>query len=139
MVDNGPSTGNQKYDEGLTGRVLAPAEKGVQGFVGNHKKKYIGLSFKHLSVVFGLMLLLLSGEVLGQTINSNINWSAISPTPTSNSAIIISNNAIVTVDVSNAVCLSIQIGLTSGSSNSNTGTLTFSGLTPTLTAGSITI
>ena len=57
------------------------------------------------------------------TITSSKNWSAISPLPTSSDAIVVKNDATLTVDVSNALCASLQLG--SGSPSSGAGTLSF--------------
>ncbi|HYM95535.1 MAG TPA: hypothetical protein VET23_15460, partial [Chitinophagaceae bacterium] len=75
------------------------------------------------AIAFVIANLFLVSNAVGQTvITSNTNWNAISPTPTSATTIEIRNNATLTVNVSNAVCASIQIG---GNSGSGAGTLLF--------------
>ncbi len=71
------------------------------------------------------------------TISSNTNWSAIvGGPPTSADAIIITNGATLTVDVSNAVCASIQIGTTT---STNTGTLSFNSGSQVTVSGTVTV
>ena len=82
-------------------------------------------------------ILLLSYNVFSQTvISSNTNWSAILPAPTSSTAIEIHSNAILTVDVSNAVCLSLIAG---GGSNPSTSTLFFNSGSQLTVSGTVTI
>src|SRR6266700_1739483 len=57
------------------------------------------------------------------TVSADQNWSGFSPQPTSADAIQVGNGAILTVDVANGVCASIQLGLSSGSVGD--GSLTF--------------
>jgi hypothetical protein len=58
------------------------------------------------------------------TVISNTNWSALSPTPTSTSTIEVKNGATLTVDVSNAVCATMQLGR-KPNPNGGSGTLAF--------------
>ncbi len=82
--------------------------------------------------LFFLVMVTATTFVKGQVIiSANTNWSAISPTPTSSTTIEIRNGATLTVNVTNAVCASIQIGATA--SPGNFGVLTFSGANPQLT------
>ena len=92
-------------------------------------------------VVVGFLFLGLSIHSLQAatvTISANTNWSAITTgsgpggLPSTADAVIVRGNSTLTVNVTNAVCLSIQIGGTSGGT-SGAGTLTFSGTTPNLT------
>ncbi len=83
-------------------------------------------------------IFVLSGyNVYSQTIiTSNTNWSAITPTPTASDAIEIYSGATLTVDVSNAVCLSLIVG----GGSSGTANLRFSGTNPQLTvSGSVSV
>jgi hypothetical protein len=61
---------------------------------------------------------------LSYVVTSNMNWSALSPTPTSSSTIEVKAGATLTVDVSDAVCGSIKVGR-SVAPNSGNGTLKF--------------
>ena len=71
------------------------------------------------------------------TITANTNWSVISPAPTASDNIIITNSAVLTVNVGTAVCANIQIA--SGSSNGSTGTLFFNSGSQVTVSGSVTL
>jgi hypothetical protein len=58
------------------------------------------------------------------TITANTNWSSLSPTPTSTSTIEVRNGAVLTVDVANATCATLQLGRKPNPSSGD-GTLSF--------------
>jgi len=83
-----------------------------------------------------VLLLLLSSKTNAATINvtSSTTWSALGTTPTAADDIVISNQATLTVNVSNAVCKSITLG--NGGSNNN-GNLTFNASSQVTISGNI--
>jgi len=88
------------------------------------------------SLIVWLLLFVVVGSVNGAiiTITSDINWSAINNgsgpggLPNNTDAIIIRGGHTLTVNVTNAVCASIQVGGTTiGTTGNGAGNLTFSG------------
>lgn len=69
------------------------------------------------------------------TITTNTNWSAIpSGPPLSTDTVTVKNGATLTVDVTNAVAATLNLGISGGASNGN-GTLSFSAGTSVLSVG----
>jgi hypothetical protein len=76
-----------------------------------------------------IIVLAFAEEVRAIDITSNTNWSTITPIPTSATTIVVTNGAILTLDVTNAVCNIITLGKT----NTGNGTLYFSTVSGTIT------
>ncbi len=99
------------------------------------------------SLIIGLLLLLVGVEsVNGATIivtSNNINWSALTGLngghlPTRSDSIVVTNDKILTVDIPDAVCGGMLLGVP-GNKNNGDGTLTFSSSTSQLTLNNLTI
>jgi len=78
----------------------------------NHKKQSKELFSSLLSLSLFLILVLFSNYSLQAstfTVTANRSWSMLMPTPTAVDVIIVRNGATLTVDVTNAVCGSIQL------------------------------
>jgi len=74
------------------------------------------------------------------TVISSANWSAFPTTPTTSDNIVVRNGATLTVDVSDAVCASIQLGRDGmGAGFAGTGTLVFNASSQLTVSGTVTI
>ena len=94
-----------------------------------------------------MLLLVEVGSVNGATIivtSNNINWSAltggtgVNGLPTRSDSIVVTNDKILTVNVPDAVCGGMLLGVP-GNKNNGDGTLTFSSSTSQLTLNNLTI
>ena len=103
--------------------------------------KKLHLPLKAIGIIILVVMMGIRSEGATINITSTINWSAITGgsgaggQPTSADIINVYSNRTLTVDVSNAVCGSLQLGRLNSSSNSY-GMLTFSGTDPALTVTS---
>lgn len=99
-------------------------------------------SIKTLALTIALVLAVTFVNGATITITANTNWSNITTgsgvggLPTSADAIIVRSSRTLTVDVSDAVCGSLQLGRVNSTSGTNAGTLAFSGTNPALTVTS---
>lgn len=106
-------------------------------FRANVGKRLLTLSF---------LLFLLPSDIFAVsiTIVSNVNWSAITSgsgsggLPGTSDVIDVRNNCVLTVDISNAVCASMQLGWNSNPSKGN-GTLYFNSGSSLTVSGIITL
>lgn len=74
------------------------------------------------------------------TIISDADWSAFPTTPTATDDIVVRNGATLTINVSDAVCASIQLGVDGmGTGFAGTGTLLFNASSQLTVSGTVTI
>ena len=74
------------------------------------------------------------------TVISSANWSAFPTTPTTSDNIVVRNGATLTINVSDAVCASIQLGVDGmGAGFAGTGTLLFGAIGQLTVSGTVTI
>src|SRR5207249_2242485 len=92
---------------------------GVMGVLKDQRSEEVHMRLKCVALV---ALLFSSTLAFSATISSNTNWSAISPTPTPADPITVQSGARLTIDVGNAVCNTVQLGVGSGGGN---GTILF--------------
>jgi len=101
-------------------------------------KRAVGGAALFFLLAFALLVAPNEAHAATFTITANTNWSAIPAGPPTNAdSVLIENGATLTVNVSNAVCASIQPG-TSGSSG-NTGTLSFNSGSILTVSGTVTV
>ncbi len=104
------------------------------------KKRFL-LSSKVIALTMLLLFMVSFAHAVTITITANTNWSAIATgsgpggQPSSTDIIIINNQAILTVNVSNGVCASITLG---GAGSNNNGELTFNASSQVTVGGIVT-
>jgi hypothetical protein len=97
----------------------------------NKMKRRVVSVLVTMALALGLSLMTaIPVQAATYTVSSNQNWSAFTTTPTSADTVIVRNQATLTIDVSNAVVGTLQLG--SNQNPNSHGTLAFnsnSGLT----------
>lgn len=100
------------------------------------------LQFTNLKtlLLMAVMLLSVSWAQAQTYITTSTNWSTLNPQPTATTALIVKSGAVLTVDVTNAVCASIGLGGGhAGGGGAGGGTLAFNANSQLTVSGIVTI